>query len=685
MLLEVLLFLAAAILTSTLVMLVPGVARSPIWIGLPLGMLALGVPAFAVGQLTDAPDSAPWLLGLGAAGAGAVRLAMRHWSWPAAQLFAMAFLGALAYLAYSVVVTFGEGLGPAAILGSILLLLLELAALSLSMSYAFEIVDVLGRRLRRPQLPEVKRWPRVGLQVPTYNEPLEVVEPTLRSLANLDYDQLLVQVVDNNTPDPDVWRPLEKLCRELGPRFEFMHLEDWPGFKAGALNEATRRLPEDIDILGIVDADYLVEPGWLKATIGYFEDPAVAFVQTPQDYRDWRDDRYLRALYFSYLYFFAVTMPSRANRNSIIFAGTMGLIRRQALEAIGGWNPEVVTEDAEASLRMLGLGLRAVYSPKPWGRGMMPLSFDGLKKQRFRWALGGIQILRRHWRELLPFTSHRLKLTLAQRIHYLLGSVQWFGDVLNLAFVIVLAATAIATALHHQLPVRVIAGAAIVVPLTFLATGVGRAVWAMKAATGCSWRDAFGALRVWFALNWVVTLACLTGLVRSTAAFLRTPKRREGQPRLVEAVRASVTETTIAGFSVFAAAAMLLAAPALPTAALAVLLLFQAFVYSNSIWASAAAEGITLTPERRAQLRSSQNTGDRPRGGVGTGLALSLAAVGAVVLLGFLAAAPPAPAQPPSIARLPAAKHKPTPAPTPSATPSATRPPSALPSVAPSR
>src|SRR5207237_6665726 len=103
----------------------------------------------------------------------------------------------------------------------------------------------------------------VARQAPRYNEPIEVMRETLTALAHLDYQDVIVQVVDNNTRDPKMWRQLEALCEELGPRFQFLHLEPWPGYKAGALNEATRRLPEDVGILGIVDADYLVKPGFL--------------------------------------------------------------------------------------------------------------------------------------------------------------------------------------------------------------------------------------------------------------------------------------------------------------------------------------------------------------------------------------------------------------------------------------
>ena len=68
--------------------------------------------------------------------------------------------------------------------------------------------------------------------------PCSVVRPTLDSLARLDYPNYIVQVVDNNTTDPSMWRPLELICQQLGPKFQFMHLEDWPGYKSGALNYA---------------------------------------------------------------------------------------------------------------------------------------------------------------------------------------------------------------------------------------------------------------------------------------------------------------------------------------------------------------------------------------------------------------------------------------------------------------
>src|SRR2546423_2598422 len=146
----------------------------------------------------------------------------------------------------------------------------------------------------------------------------------------------------------------------------------------------------------------------------------------------------------------------------------MECIRRSALERIGGWDENIITEDAEASLRMLGLPSVGVFEPTVWGEGLMPLSFDGLKKQRFRWALGGIQILRRQWRELLPFTRHRLHLTWGQRLHYLFGSVHWFCDLLTVGFTLLLLLTALAATLPHRPPVRELTRPILLPPLPFL-------------------------------------------------------------------------------------------------------------------------------------------------------------------------------------------------------------------------
>ncbi len=630
MILEAVAYFSLALVATTAVALVPGVIRAHFHVTLLAAWIALAASAFIATLISHDPTGEVILSLTAVVVTLLARLNQRRWSWVGAQLFACVALAALAYLSYAAYQTYARGLSAAIMAVSSVLLVVEIAALALSVSYAFEIVDVLSRRDPPLNRPKPSRFPWVALQVATYNEPLEIVRPTLESLSRIDYPHLLVQVVDNNTRDPELWQPLQQLCDQLGPRFQFMHLEPWPGFKAGACNEATRRLPADVEIVGIIDADYNVQPDFLQKLVGHFDDPGVGFVQSSQNYRDWQDSSYLRGLFYSFRYFFDVTMPARAHRNAIIFCGTMGLIRRAALNEIGGWSEECITEDAEASLRMLGRGYRGVYDSAAYGAGMMPLDFDGLKKQRFRWALGGVQILRIWWRELLPFGRHKLKLTGAQRTHYLLGALQWFGEPLTAVFTFLLLMTALVTSLHHQLPLRQLTGAVLVVPLAFAATGLLRALWAMRATSRCSWGDALQALRIWFALSWVVTMACVRGLISRQAEFLRTPKRKE-EAALLQALRASRTESLLAVGAVAGGVAMVVRSPGLATGVLGVLLLFEAFVYGSAPAASVAAERVQMTPERAAWTRSPQNTGDRPPVRRGAVVAGTLALVGAAV------------------------------------------------------
>lgn len=648
MLFQALLFCALAVCSTTLLALIPGVSRSRIWLGLPLGAAAVALSGFVVVVSGGDRYVAAGLAALAFLSSLTLRLMLRRWSWIASQVLATAILSAMAYLVYASALTAVEPLGGLGLALSSILLVMELCALALSIYYVFEILDVLGRREQPLPPPPSDHLPSVVLQVPTYNEPVDMVAGTLEALSRLDYPQLMVQVVDNNTTDPELWRPIEEHCRRLGPRFTFLHLEDWPGYKAGALNEATRRLPAEVEVIGVVDSDYTVEPDWLRKVVGYFADPNVAFVQTPQEYRDWEDERYLRGLYYSYRYFFALSMPARAHRNAIIFAGTMGLMRRTALEAIGGWDESCITEDALASLRMLGRGWNGIYVPTAAGKGMMPLTFDGLKKQRFRWALGGIQILRRHWRDMIGLGE--LKLTWGQRVHYLLGGLHWFGDLFQVFFTTLLLATAVAVSLHNHLPIRQVTSSVLAIPLALLVTGLARALWALRASTGCRWRDAVMAMRVWFALSWITALACVRGLVRPQTAFLRTPKAPEGGSKWLRAMAASRTETVIALATVVAGVAMLVRSPGIPTAILAVLIAWQASVYANAPLVGMLSEGIHLTPERARFLRSPQTTGERAaRVGVAVAIpSAALALVVVAVLLGTLATQPGTPPPPPS-------------------------------------
>jgi cellulose synthase/poly-beta-1,6-N-acetylglucosamine synthase-like glycosyltransferase len=551
---------------------------------------------------------------------------------PVGQYFFGAFVAAaLAYLGFAADVTVAGGLSVVGSLASAVLFLLEFAALSIAASFAFETCDVICRvrHSRAFPAPDPAYRPMVSVHIPTYNEPPDMIIQTIRAAEALRYPALEIVVVDNNTSDEATWRPVEEYCASR-PRVTFVHVDPWPGYKSGALNLAlSTHTDPRAEIVGIVDSDYLVSPEWLEETVGYFADPNVAFIQTPQDYREFRGNRYLTACYDAYRYFFASSMPSRNERNSIIFAGTMGLLRRSAVDELGGWDEWCITEDAETSLRLLKHGYSGLYLARSYGRGIMPLTFSSLKSQRFRWCFGGMQILRLHWRTLLPWArSPENRLSVAQRVDYLLGSLQWMNDLVYLAFTIVLFIVAALLLSGSTVAIRPLIGPTTLLPGALLAIGLLRAIWALRERTGISYRRAALAFANWLSLSWTVALACIEGLLRRGGVFLRTPKTDEGH-RLLAAMAAARVEIVLS--IVLWGLGGALAATTGATPLLVALMAWQGAVYATAPYMSWLDQREQLPPDLELRRRSER----RRERVVAIARPVSITAAGAGLLAGL--------------------------------------------------
>jgi cellulose synthase/poly-beta-1,6-N-acetylglucosamine synthase-like glycosyltransferase len=458
-------------------------------------------------------------------------LRLQDWNAPGQVTWAMTLITTGLFVTYTFLLTAFSPLNPLSFIFALIFFFLEAITLLLALAHMHESLDVVCRvewhRLVEKLEPIPGYLPMVSLQVPAYNEPIEVLQKTLNSLAKLNYPNFEVLVVDNNTPRQETWRPLEEICRNLGPNFHCLHLDQWPGYKSGALNFALTQTDPGVEIIGIVDADYEISPDFLSELVPAFADPQVAFLQTPQDYSDSKGDLFSESMYRGYKYFFEVSMPSRNERNAIIFAGTMGLIRKAVLEEIGGWDEWCITEDAEASLRILKKGYQSLYINRSFGSGLMPFNFDGLKKQRFRWCFGGIQLLKKHWEALMPW-AHLVdpenKLTLAQRYYYLVGGFGWFSDVFNLLFAFFLVMGAVFNLFSSPIKVRPLTDTVLIIPAVFLVLHIMRFLWVLRNRLRISLPMAVATMYNFFSLGWAVTLACVQGLVQREGVFLRTPK-----------------------------------------------------------------------------------------------------------------------------------------------------------------
>jgi exo-beta-1,3-glucanase (GH17 family)/cellulose synthase/poly-beta-1,6-N-acetylglucosamine synthase-like glycosyltransferase len=434
-------------------------------------------------------------------------------------------------------------LTPATVIVGTLLILGMLGVIAVLFAEAHEWAEAHWIRAH-PRLLDPKRTapaylPKVSVHVPTYNEPPDMVIETLNALARLDYPDFEVLVIDNNTRDEAVWRPVEAHCAKLGARFHFFHVAPLAGFKAGALNFALAHTAADAEVIGVIDSDYKVEPGWLRDLAPSFVDSRIAIVQAPQDYRDEDASAFKAMCYAEYRGFFYIGMITRNERNAIIQHGTMTLVRRRVLDAVNGWAEWSITEDAELGLRIFEAGYDAVYLPQSYGKGLMPDTFTDYKKQRFRWAYGAMQILKVHAAALVS-PAHST-LTSGQRYHYIAGWLPWIADGFNLVFNLAALGWSVAMILR---PGKIDAPLMIysMLPLSLFTFKLVKLAHLYTHRVGVNLRQTGAAAIAGLALAHTIGLATLKGLLTRNEPFFRTPKQSSRQA-LLGAINAAREET----------------------------------------------------------------------------------------------------------------------------------------------
>jgi len=406
-------------------------------------------------------------------------------------------------------------------LGLILLVPLVLIA----MARVEEIAAIaFGRRPRRLLVKDTVAvtdgaHPKVSIHIPAYFEPPDMLKQTLDAISRLDYPNFECVVIINNTPDPAFWQPIQDHCRALGERFKFVNAEKVEGFKAGALRIAMERTAADAEIIGVIDADYVVEPDWLKDLVPVFADPRVGLVQAPQDHRDGDTSLMHYVMNGEYAGFFDIGMVQRNEENAIIVHGTMCLIRRAAMDMAGGWSSDTICEDTDLGLAIQEQGWLTHYTNTRYGHGLLPDTYEAFKKQRHRWAYGGFQIVKKHWRRFLPGES---RLTRDQRREFLLGWLNWLGAeslgvlvaILNLIWVPIVAFADIA--IPDKILTLPIIAAFVVSLLHFLIL--------YRLRVPVKWGQMLGAMVAAMSVQWTVSRAVANGLITEHLPFSRTSK-----------------------------------------------------------------------------------------------------------------------------------------------------------------
>jgi len=263
----------------------------------------------------------------------------------------------------------------------------------------------------------ITTYPTVDIMVTVVDEPISILRQTLISCLAQEYprDRFTVYVLDDGHRIET-----RQLADSLG--CQYVERPDSPRHaKAGNLNHALHL--SHGELVAIFDVDHIPARTFLKDTVGFFDDPKVAIVQTPHHF--YNPDIFQRNLRVGeevkneQALFFRALQAGRDTHNSAFFAGSGGLLRRQPLMEIGGFQTQTITEDIHTSMNLHARGYRSCYLNKVLSAGLMPETFDGYLKQRKRWAMGCIQVLLRD----NPLTKRGL--TLAQRIDYF-GSIFYF-------------------------------------------------------------------------------------------------------------------------------------------------------------------------------------------------------------------------------------------------------------------
>src|SRR5213078_2266872 len=275
----------------------------------------------------------------------------------------------------------------------------------------------------------------------------------------------------------------------------------------------------DAEIIGIIDADYVVQPDWLKDLVPVFADPRVGLVQAPQDHRDDGKSLMHYIMNGEYAGFFDIGMVQRNEFNAIIVHGTMCLIRRAAMDMAGGWAGDTICEDTDLGLAMIQQGWLTHYTNTRYGEGLLPDTYEAFKKQRHRWAYGGFQIVKKHWRRFMPGAS---RLTPDQRREFSLGWLNWLGAeslgvvvaILNLIWVPIVAFADIA------IPDRILTLPIIAAFVVSLVQFVALYRLRLKIKPG----QMLGAMIAAMSVQWTVSRAVAQGLITEHIAFARTSK-----------------------------------------------------------------------------------------------------------------------------------------------------------------
>lgn len=250
----------------------------------------------------------------------------------------------------------------------------------------------------------------VDVFITVCGEPVEIIEETLKAAVNMDYPNFKVYLLnDGYVAKKDNWKDVEELAKRYNAGCITRTTPG--GAKAGNINNALRQTENPF--IAVFDADHIPHKDFLKKTMGYFVDTKMAFVQSPQYYKNNNHNFIAEAAWDQQALFFGALCKGKNRLNSTFMCGTNMVIRREALLEAGGMCETNIAEDFLTSLFIHKKGWKSVYVPEVLAQGLAPEDFLSYYKQQFRWTRGSLEVI-------FKYNPLFLRgLTFAQRIQYL--------------------------------------------------------------------------------------------------------------------------------------------------------------------------------------------------------------------------------------------------------------------------
>ena len=300
----------------------------------------------------------------------------------------------------------------------------EIYHLFMALTFWFTVWPKSKTEIQNPSIKTLPReLPSVDVFIPVAGEPIAIIEKTATAALRMNYPKAKVYILnDGLVAHKDNWQAVEALAARIG--VNCITRKVGGGAKAGNINNALQKTKGEY--VALFDADMVPDENFLQETVPLLTDPAVGFVQTPQYYENFQDNNITQASWDQQKLFFGPILRGKDRSNAAFICGTNVVIRRKALEQVGGMVEDNIAEDFLTSLLIHQRGWKSHYVADVLAVGLAPQDLMSYYKQQFRWSRGSLEVL---FGQNPLFKSG---LSWSQKISYLSSALFYFNGLIVL-------------------------------------------------------------------------------------------------------------------------------------------------------------------------------------------------------------------------------------------------------------